>query len=384
MKKKTLSVVALAISLSAMAQKPKTVLPYCKVQEPIEWYQEQEKAWAKYTAAHPKDANAWYNRYYALRLKIFQNQDDHRSADEKQKEFEKLYAEIEKNIPNTYESNLIKWKIGGMDMTQLPYLLQANELGEGRTEHLDDMVNIMEITGKSQERMRYSKIQYDAGMLSAGMMNYNYNVLKGLESNAILLTAGDNDTYPAWALQALGIRKDVTIINVFLLLGDDYRKRIFAELGIKNIAVDWTRGNTENNFQKKVLTLIANNSKGYPFYIALTAAHLVEKAEPPIEDNLYLTGMAYLYSKESIDNTAALQRNFEQNYALDYLKNQWAPDLSQELVNRINSNYLVPMLKLYEHYKNAGEQQKQDKLKALILGLKLSDKDLTFVKKHLS
>lgn len=55
--------------------------------------------------------------------------------------------------------------------------------------------------------------------------------------NALLLTCGDNDTYPAWALQAKGIRKDVKVINLYLLQIKDYRNKIFAELGLKDVDV---------------------------------------------------------------------------------------------------------------------------------------------------
>jgi len=56
------------------------------------------------------------------------------------------------------------------------------------------------------------------GGISEEVMDYNYNLLINLEENAILITNGDNDTYPGWILQRiLNHRPDVKIVNRSLL-----------------------------------------------------------------------------------------------------------------------------------------------------------------------
>ena len=56
------------------------------------------------------------------------------------------------------------------------------------------------------------------GAVSDEILDYNYNVLSLLEKNSILITNGDNDTFPAWILtEILKFRPDVKIVNRSLL-----------------------------------------------------------------------------------------------------------------------------------------------------------------------
>jgi len=74
--------------------------------------------------------------------------------------------------------------------------------------------------GHDDRAMYWAKqAQYDASML-----DWSYNLLAGLPQDAILISGGDNDTYPLWYLQLCrNIRRDVTVINLSLLGLKEYR-----------------------------------------------------------------------------------------------------------------------------------------------------------------
>jgi len=61
------------------------------------------------------------------------------------------------------------------------------------------------------------------GAIAEEVMDLNYNMLIGLEPDAIVITNGDNDTYPGWVLQQVaGVRTDVVIVNRSLLATEWY------------------------------------------------------------------------------------------------------------------------------------------------------------------
>jgi len=372
-------------AFTVVAQKPEKIYGNARQYKPISYYKEQSTAWKKVVDQNPKDVAAWYNYYYANRNIMFNDTASSRNPKEKSEQLQKIVDDMGRSIPESYEYNIVKWQMGGHDPKYLPYLKKAVELGEGRTEHLDYMINQGEIGRTLKDREKYSLKKFEAEQFSTGVIYYNYNVLIGLEKNAILITSGDNDTYPIWLLQAQGTRSDVTVINLYLIQIEEYREKLFAELGVekwqKSTGAMMTEADHER-FRNSIVAHIAANKNNYPLYMALTTA-CDTKYTATIQDKLYLTGLAYLYSKESIDNIAILKRNMENLYALDYLDKSFYHEISPDIVKIVNGNYLVPLLTLYDHYKLAGDAAKSNWIKSKLLFISKGTDNEAEILKHL-
>lgn len=61
------------------------------------------------------------------------------------------------------------------------------------------------------------------------LLEWNENMLRSTPQNAVLITNGDNDTYPAWFLQQQGMRNDVLIVNRSLLNLPEYGRFLMGQ-----------------------------------------------------------------------------------------------------------------------------------------------------------
>jgi formylglycine-generating enzyme required for sulfatase activity len=191
---------------------------------------------------------------------------------------------------------------------------------------------------------------------------WNYNALASVETDAILLTHGDNDTYPAWVMQAAkGVRPDVEVINVNLLFYDEYRNRVFEKLDIAPL-------DSANFMEYQELYLAITQrlmrQAERPVYLGMGIPEFLRKA---LGDSLYLTGLAFKYSPQPFDNVAVLKNNFEKRFLLDHLKIQLEADTGSYVAARMNLNYIPALIMLHRHYEASGETAKSNEVQVMTM-----------------
>lgn len=360
---------------AANAQQLETVYSVAREQRSMEWYQTQQQLWKAETQKNKLDATAWYNYYSAtraMRNSCYSERDPEGSA-KKREEYSQQCAQIVeeayKVIPNSFEANHMKWWDGNNNPALVPFLMKAYEINPNDTRAYEDIMIQYELRRERANFNHFANKLYLANELPSSLLNWGYNLLAELDQNAIVFTAGDNDTYAGWIVQgAKKFREDVTIINTYLITDDDYRKILFKELNIPPLDIKVNKGPQEDagKNQEIVFEHILKNKVGIPVYISTTAISYFDKK---FAENLYLTGLAYKYSAEEIDNISIIQRNYESRYLLDYLKQNFSFHSMNTHSKYFDETYIPSMLKLYKHYQESESFFKMKALEPLILSI---------------
>jgi hypothetical protein len=274
------------------AQKAETILGPTKVDKTLEYYKTQEQLWKQEVAKNKKNENAWYNYYRSVRYQIF-GATSKDMLEEIKVRRTKIIDEMEKSIPKSFEFNFAKWSNAYNDLSQMKYLEKAYQINPNRVEPYVDLVSNYEFLYDRKKRDEFAKLWFDKGFASPGLLSYNYNVLMSLNPNAILLTHGDNDTYPIWILQAAkGIRKDVFLINIHMLQNQNYCKKVCEELGIEQLEIS-DNDESKQKFKEQLIIKLSKNKEERPMFTALTVDTAYTE---PVSKNIYLTGLAYEFN----------------------------------------------------------------------------------------
>jgi hypothetical protein len=362
--KKHLLIAGLLINSLVYSQQAEKVYSITKEVREISWYETQQKLWKAEIDKNKTNADAWYNYFSATRaLKNLSYTDETGILLKKyQEQCNQIADDALKAIPNTFEANHIKFWNGDL-MKEAAYLLKANEISPNDPRAFDDMMIHFELDRNKLMFKEFAGKCFKSNEIPGGILNWAHNLLAEVDKNAVILTFGDNDTYAAWIVQgAKQFRKDVTIINTSLIMIEEYRTKLFKELGYPELTINETDDWDEN--QKKVLQHIFNGSR--PSYVSATG---VGQLQDQFGDKLFVTGLAYKYSESTFDNISIIQRNYEKRFLLDHLKESFTYNISDKKLVDFNSTYLPSLLKLYKHYQESEETLRMAELEKLIISI---------------
>ena len=323
-----------------------------------EYYISQVELWKQELDADKSDANAWMNYYLACRIV---NMLDKNS---KPHDLDKIQQEIEANIKGSYEYHYLSYLNKNGNPEYFHHLEKAYSIDPSRTEVYSHFVNYYAVQGDKEQMKFFNTKWLNSGEISSGILTWNYNSLMSVEPNSILLSYGDNDTYPSWMLQQVhDIRPDVKVVNINLLRQGKYLDTFFDECGIPKLV-----SSSEPTWDKDFIPIADHIFKhsAKPVYVNVTIPKSIRQH---YGEDLYTVGLAFKYSETAFDNIAVLKNNFENKFLTDHLKVDFQNDKSVSVLNSLNLNYLPAFVNLYVHYLQSEDQSKADKISELIFNI---------------
>ena len=348
MKKIIGSLSLVLLFFGATAQEKQTVHSVIVEWHDVEWYKTQEKLWKAEIDKNKKNNEAWINYYSAVRAIrncSYDNQNDLQLYTELG---HKIANDLFATLPESFEANYIMYWDRGLGDNDEKFLAKAYQLKPNDPRVLLDYLINSEIKRDKETFSRVARKLFEINRISSGALNWGYNVLTEVSENGIVFTAGDNDTYALWIVQeALNYRKDVTVINTSMIQLDDYRAKLFKEKGIAPFEFD-----KNELFEIKLFKHIFENKTNISVHVSTSAS--AQFTDTTITENLYLTGLTYIYSKVDVENIAVIKRNFEKRFLLDHLTKTFSYSYG-DLDSRIKHMYLPGLMKLYFHSKTADD-----------------------------
>ncbi|MFH0779017.1 MAG: DUF2723 domain-containing protein, partial [Candidatus Eisenbacteria bacterium] len=159
--------------------------------------------------------------------------------------------------------------------------------------------------------------------------NFAYNMLVPLEKDAIILTNGDNDTFPLWYIQEVeGIRKDVRVANLSLMRTSWYIKQLKnleprVPMSLTDSQIDYlypfrdSSGKVWQVNEMVVHDMIKANKWEKPLYLAVTTPD-----QMGLDRNLILEGLAFRVTPDAVGlrlDEAKMKKNLYEDYVWEGL-----------------------------------------------------------------
>lgn len=296
--------------------RPEVVEPLRKKGLSTQRYRELRDAWRAYAAAHPNDGFAWAQVSRAA------------SYAGAECDSSRAYAEWAVRVaPNEPEAlaQLARhvWTVWCDGDAAPDAAIRLLERAQALDPTLDDTYIRLWVARLARGGRKAADAELvtmlDRGRIPEPLVDYAYNELVALEPNAVLFTNGDNDTYPAVALQAgRGFRTDVTVINLSMLNLGFYRRMLREPPNPVLAPIDTTPDSIAGGPEamRAIVDALVRPRGGRPVYFAVT----VPTAGSDLAHPLTLEGIVYRVwpgtRHEVIADTTQIERNFGARYRM--------------------------------------------------------------------
>jgi len=202
-----------------MVQRPERIFSKRVVLYDSSTYAHLAQLWQRYYEAYPSE-DAYANWMYAAR---------YAGAGDYEAMLKEGLSRYPANPTILYLSGLTR--LGGKQIEETRRLLeQAASLDRSYDDPWYPLIDVYMQTGDRERTNVALRHLLESGAIADEVMDFSYNMFTCLEKNAVLITNGDNDTYPGWILtRVVGYRPDVRIVNRSLLNTEWYPALVIGE-----------------------------------------------------------------------------------------------------------------------------------------------------------
>jgi len=348
-------------------------------EEPMQrqWYAQQSELAQLNLAKTPEHAPSWMNYYLAERYKALSGKKN--LLPPEQRTLDSILEGMKRKARPSFEYNYLRYLNGNHDTQLISFLEKAEAMDPERAELCAPFIAYYLLTGDKTKRDAWLK-KWDARTNPApSLKQYAANVLRSLEPNAVLVTNGENDTYPLLLEQlSKNLRPDITVLPLHIAFNDVRGTQLLQASGLNVPQADWLLHPGD------YWAGVAKSNPQRPFYFAATTdtSYLTR-----LKENLFLTGLAFRYSETPVNNLPQLRKNVSEIFQLDYLENSATYDaqhaFNRTQVNRLHLNYVLPLLLTAELERKEGKAEQAKKHEELALALARKGGREAQVKKYL-
>lgn len=309
-------------------------------------YRDAAEFWQNQTMLNNKNADAWLNYYKAVRYGDY-TEKSRKISSATELRLSQIIKDMEKHVGASFAFHYASYLQKNKSSESFVHLENAFLLRPDEPELWDDMLCKSVIEKNSQQISLFARKLSESAVYSASELEYNRNVLNSLEQNAILITHGNVDTYPLIILQQVqNFRQDVKIICL-----DWFNNAAY----LKNLADSDPAllGKLSVNQPYESLNELVKRSEGKALYLALT---IPADVIGDLSNNLYCTGLSVKYSKTALNNIPSLDNNWKQLFSKNYITSG----------ETINKNYVLPLVLLYDYYRDSGQTQQAESVRSLL------------------
>ena len=200
-------------------ERPERIVSLRQVSYDSSTYAKLARLWERYYEVYPSE-DAYANWMYAARYAELSN-----------------YGSMLSKGVEKYPSNPVLLYLAGREKTPSPGNLEGRQLQE-RAAALDPsymdpwhslVIDYLAEGDREKADVALRRL-LNGGAVEDEIMDFSYNMIASMDPNAIVITNGDNDTYPGWILtRIVRFRPDVNIVNRALLNTDWYASEIVKE-----------------------------------------------------------------------------------------------------------------------------------------------------------